>query len=152
MIRAPTPVTTRHMNTERRSTSRFAGRVNAPLLIHVQYVKSRALSFTSESTNRTSVAMNPSHTTPGPISRTADRGMLRAVRARTNAPAAGSRSRARATACSIRSALELAQLVDVVDVAHPVDVDQDGEADHRLRRRHGHRHQREQLALEVVQL
>src|SRR5215472_3524038 len=151
-IRPPTPVMTRHMNTDRRSTRRFAGRLNAPLLIQVQYVKSCAALFWSESANRISVATKPSQTTPGPISRTAVRGMASAVSARTNAPAAGSRSRARATACSIRSALELAQLVDVVDVANAEDVDEDGQTDHRLRRRHGHRHQREQLALEVVQL
>src|SRR5205807_5431988 len=55
-------------------------------------------------------------------------------------------------ASSSASALQLGQVVDILQLAELEDVHEDAEADHGFSRGDSQRHQREQLAVEVLQL
>src|SRR2546427_2695367 len=96
-ISPQTPVITRHMKIERLSTRRLNGTSNEPLLIQVQYVKSPVALFE----NRTSVATNDAHTTPGPTITVTMRGSLHPRPASRIAPAAGKRRIRRATVLAL---------------------------------------------------
>src|SRR5437899_7682957 len=70
------------------------------------------------------------------------------------APAAGKRRIRSATWLLLMgfSSLQLAEVIDIFDVAMPEDVDQDRQPDHPLSGGYGHRHERKQLAVEVLEL
>src|SRR5450759_102485 len=144
------PVMTRHMKIERLSTSMLKGTSSEPLLIHVQYVKSPEALLKKSA----SVPANEAHTTPGPTICVKSLGRRQRRPAIRIAPAAGRMRTASASWLVLMgfSSLQLAELVDVLDIAHVEDVDQDRETDHRLSRRDRHRHEREQLSLDVLEL